>query len=421
MTHRTKNPSAPATAAPPAHVCASPACECGLTRRSLLRLTALAGAGAAAPLLAAGDARAQAFRGDDQPVKIGYLPITDATPLLVAHGRGLFEQEGLKTEAPRLFRSWAQVVEAFIAGQVNVVHLLSPATLWVRYGSKFPARIVAWNHLNGSALTTLPEINSVAELGGRTVAVPFWYSIHNILLQDLLRKEGLAAVTRPRGSGIGPKQVNLVVLPPAEMVSALAGKSIAGFIVADPFNAAAEIAGVGKILRFSGDVWRDHACCVTFLSERDLADKPEWAQRVTTALVKAQLWIRENRLDTATLLSNNHERRYTPHPQRTLAKVLAATDYADYEAAGVVRNKGWHQRRIDFQPYPYPSYTEQLVRATQATTVEGDTAFLQALDPKFVARDLVDDRFVRKAIQAVGGPQTFGISPDFSRRETIVV
>src|SRR2546427_527635 len=213
------------------HICASSDCGCGLTRRDMLRLGALATASVAAPLLAAGDARAQAFKGDDQPVKIGYLPITDATPLLVALGNGLFEAEGLKAEAPRLFRSWAQIVEAFVSGQVNVIHLLTPSTLWVRYGAKFPAKIVAWNHVNGSGLTVLPEIQKVQDLGGKTVAIPFWYSIHNILLQDVLRKAGLTAVTRARGGAVAANEVNLVVLAPAEMVSALAGKSIAGFIV----------------------------------------------------------------------------------------------------------------------------------------------------------------------------------------------
>ena len=140
-------------------------------------------ASVAAPLLSAGDALAQAA-DTDQPVKIGYLPITDATPLLVAHARKLFEAEGLRVDKPRLFRTWAQIVEAFVAGQVNVIHLLSPATLWVRYGTRFPAKVVAWNHVNGSALTVAPGINSVAELGGRTVAIPFWYSIHNVLLQS---------------------------------------------------------------------------------------------------------------------------------------------------------------------------------------------------------------------------------------------
>ena len=401
------------------HVCASPDCGCGFTRRDMLRLSALTTAGVAAPLLAAGDARAQAFKGDDQPVKIGYLPITDATPLLVAHGRKLFEAEGLKTEAPRLFRSWAQIVEAFVAGQVNVIHLLTPAALWVRYGSKFPAKIVAWNHVNGSALTVAPHIDNVEALGGQTVAVPFWYSIHNILLQQLLRAHKLEAVTRPRGAPLAKNEVNLVVLAPAEMVSALASRAIAGYIVADPFNAAAEISGVGKVLRFSGDIWRNHACCITFLSERDLVDKPEWSQRVTNAIVKAQLWTRGNQIDTARLLSAAAEQRYTPHSLQTLSKVLAASDYGSYESSGVVRHKGWLQRRIDFQPYPFPSYTEALVQAIRETKVEGDTRFLAALDPKFVAGDLVDERFVRKAIDAVGGPKVFDLPASLTRREQI--
>lgn len=403
------------------HICASSDCGCGLTRRDMLKLGALTLAGVAAPLLRAGDARAQAFKGDDQPVKIGYLPITDATPLLVAHARKLFETEGLKTESPRLFRSWAQIVEAFVAGQVNVIHLLTPAALWVRYGSKFPAKIVAWNHVNGSALTVDPSVSTVSDLGGRTVAVPFWYSIHNVLLQQVLRANGLTAVTKAKEAQLAANEVNLIVLPPAEMVSALAGKSIAGFIVADPFNALAETKGVGKVLRFSGDVWQNHACCVTFLSERDTSERPEWAQRVTNAIVRAQLWTRSNQLDTAKLLSAAGEGKYTPHALPVLSKVLAATDYASYESSGVVKNKGWYQRRIDFQPYPFPSYTEELVRAVKQTRVEGDTKFLDALDPAFVARDLVDDRFVRRAIDLVGGPSVFGLPADLRRKEVVRV
>lgn len=406
----------------PLHICASSDCDCGLTRRDFLRLSALAGAGAAAPLLFAGDALAQQGpKGDDQPVRIGYLPITDATPLLVAHARKLFEAEGLKSEKPRLFRSWAQIIEAFVAGQVNVIHLLSPATLWVRYGAKFPAKVVAWNHVNGSALTVGNDINQVSDLGGRTVAIPFWYSIHNILLQQILGSSGLSVVTRARDTAVKPNEVNLVVLPPAEMVSALAARSIAGFIVAEPFNAAAETAGIGKVLRFSGDVWKNHACCVTFLAERDIAERPEWAQRVTTAIVKAQLWTRANQLDTAKLLSNGGENRYTPHTLQVLTKVLASTDYAGYEARGLIAHKGWQQRRIDFQPYPFASYTEELVRAVKRTKVEGDTRFLTALDPTFVARDLIDERFVRKAINAVGGPSVFGLPASLLRSEIVAL
>jgi NitT/TauT family transport system substrate-binding protein len=405
----------------PPHICASSDCDCGMTRRDFLRMSALTGTALASQLMFAGDALAQRFKGDDQPVRIGYLPITDAAPLLVAHGRKLFEAQGLKTETPRLFRSWAQIIEAFVAGQVNVIHLLSPATLWVRYGAKFPAKVVAWNHINGSALTVQNNINTIGDLGGKTVAIPFWYSIHNILLQKLLTANNLSVVTRSRGDALKSNEVNLVVMAPSEMVSALASKSIAGYIVAEPFNAAAETAGIGKILRFSGDVWKNHACCVTFLAERDLTDKPEWSQRVTNAIVNAQLWSRSNQTDTAKLLSNAGEGRYTPHQLQTLTKVLATTDYSEYEKRHIVAHPAWQQRRIDFQPFPFASYTEEMVRAIAQTKVEGDTRFLATLDPKFVARDLVDDRFVRKSITAAGGPAAFGLPANLLRSETIAV
>ena len=121
------------------------------TRRDFLKLSAVLSAAGAMPLLSSLQARAAAE--PDAPVRIGYLPITDATPLLVAHNNGLFEAEGIQAERPVLLRSWAQVIEAFISGQVNVIHLLSPMTVWARYGSKVPAKVVAWNHVGGSGLT----------------------------------------------------------------------------------------------------------------------------------------------------------------------------------------------------------------------------------------------------------------------------
>ena len=51
----------------------------------------------------------------------------------------------------------------------------------------FFAKIVAWNNTNGSALAVANSINHISELAGKTVAISFWYSMHNIPLQQLLR------------------------------------------------------------------------------------------------------------------------------------------------------------------------------------------------------------------------------------------
>ncbi|MBD9676578.1 ABC transporter substrate-binding protein [Pseudomonas sp. PDM18] len=389
------------------------------SRRDILKLGALLSAAGALPLLTSLQARAASE--PDAPVRIGYLPITDATPLLVAHANGLFDAEGIKAERPVLLRSWAQVIEAFISGQVNVIHLLSPMTVWARYGSKVPAKVVAWNHVGGSGLTVAPDISDVKQLGGKTLAIPFWYSIHNVVLQSLLRDNGLQAVSKPANAALAANEVNLVVLPPSDMPPALASKRIAGYIVAEPFNALAENLKVGRIQRFTGDVWRNHACCVVFMHEHDLNNRPEWSQKVVNAIVKAQLWTRDNRAEAARLLSKDGENRYTPHAPEVLGRVLApaVSERQQYLADGAIRHADWHEERIDFQPYPFPSYTEELVRRLKDTLIQGDKSFLAALEPTQVAKDLVDDRFVRQALAGVGGLGAFGYPDNFERREEI--
>ncbi|UCV05643.1 ABC transporter substrate-binding protein [Dechloromonas denitrificans] len=385
-----------------------------LSRRDFLRLSALLTGSLALPQLA------RAANPND-PVRIGYLPITDASPLLVAHSKKLFEAQGLEVEAPKLFRSWAQIVEAFMAGQVNVVHLLSPMTVWARYGSNFPAKVVAWNHMSGSALTVAPNIQNVKDLGGKKVAVPFWYSVHNVVLQHLLRENGLTVVTKPAGE-LKANEVALSIMAPPDMGPALANGAIAGFIVAEPFNAAAETNGIGRVLRFTGDVWREHACCVVTMHERDLKERPEWSQKVVNGIVNAQHWLRDNRKEGAQLLSKDAPGKYTPFPPAVLERVLVpnAERQQQYVKEGAIRHPEWKDERIEYQPYPFPSYTEQLVKLLKNTQVEGDNKFLAALDPAFVAKDLVDDRFVRKSIAALGGLKAFGLPEKFTRSETLV-
>ncbi len=122
-------------------------CQYHPSRREMLQLASLFTAGGALPLLSQLEGCKK--KEPDAPVRIGYLPITDATPLLVAHHQGYFDQAGIRSEKPVLLRSWAQLVEAFLAGKVNVVHLLSPMTVWARFGSQVPAKVVAWNHVGG--------------------------------------------------------------------------------------------------------------------------------------------------------------------------------------------------------------------------------------------------------------------------------
>jgi NitT/TauT family transport system substrate-binding protein len=355
----------------------------------------------------------------DPRLRVGYLPITDATPLLAAHGLGLYEDQGLEVARPTLLRSWAQVAEAFQSRQVDLVHLLMPMAVQLRFASDFPLRIVAWNHTGGSGLTVANGIDEVGELAGTTVAIPFWHSIHNTALQLLLEDADLTPIVRGQASA-SEGTVKLVVMAPPDMPPALAQGSISGYIVADPFNAVAEVQGIGKVLRFTGDVWLDHACCVSVMHHDALEERPEWSRRTVEALVRAQAAVRDDRSGTAELLSEAGE-GYLPQPQPAIERALSYYDLSEYTATGAIRHPDWQTSRIGFQPFPFPSYTEELVRRMQATEVDGDRRFLDDLDPAAVHADLVHDRDVRAAIDAVGGPGVFDLPDDLSRTETIDV
>lgn len=346
-------------------------------------------------------------------LRIGYLPITDAAPLLLAHDGGEFAQRNIQTPKPTLFRGWAPLIEALQSGSVDVVHLLMPAAMQLRYEAKVPVKVLAWNHVNGSAITVAPRITEVAQLAGTTVAVPGWYSIHNVVLQQLLRDAGLTAVINQKPDAAAGT-VQLVVLAPADMPTALGAGSVSGYIVAEPFCAVAEVQGIGRILRFTGDVWREHACCVTVVREELVTSSPDLAQRAADAVVAAQLRIRKDRKAAAERLSAGG---YLPQKPAAIAKVLVEHDDHAYVEDGAVQHPDWDQPRIGFQPYAYPSYTEELVRQMRLTAIDADTDWLDRIEPGDVHQDLVATTINSRAIDAAGGLAAFGASR--TRREQV--
>lgn len=191
-----------------------------LSRGEFLRMAGLSGAAFAGGSGVLASCAPGAAR-TPSPVRVGYLPITDATPLLLAHGMGLYEDEGLRAPRPRLFRGWSELAEAFLSRKVDVVHLLMPAAVWMRFAENFPVKLVAWGHVDGSALTVGNGIRELGDLAGETVAVPFWYSIHNLVVQLLLRKAGLSPVLREEPSR-DRGTVRLTVMSPPDMPPALA-------------------------------------------------------------------------------------------------------------------------------------------------------------------------------------------------------
>jgi NitT/TauT family transport system substrate-binding protein len=368
----------------------------GVSRRTTLDY--LAKGGLAALMAASGFNTARAQAADDV-LRIGYLPITDATALLVAHANGYFEEAGLKVAPPTLIRSWSALAEGFAAGKFNIVHLLKPVPVWMRYNNKFPVKILAWGHTNGSGLVVGGDtgITKFSDLGGKRIAVPYWYSMHNIVLQFALRQSNVVPVIKKDGEAIAANECALQILAPPDMPIGLAAKKIDGYIVAEPFNALGELRTGARMLRFTGDIWKNHPCCVICTQEANTKDRPEWTQKVVDAIVRGTIYASQHKEEVAKMLSRDGK-GYLPTPSDAVVKSM--TDYGPaYDRSGAIRHREWKNGRIDFQPWPYPSATKLIVESMNKTVVEGDTTFLKNLDPQFVADDLIDYRFIKSALE----------------------
>jgi NitT/TauT family transport system substrate-binding protein len=338
-------------------------------------------------------------------VTSSYLPITDATPIILAHELGYYKELGIDSDRPVLIRGWAPMAEAFMAGRFNLTHLLAPIPIYMRYSKNFPVKVVAWDHINGSALTVGKEsgIRSYADLGGKQIAIPYWYSMHNIILQMIAREYGIEPVIQSKTAPLGKKQMNLFVMAPPDMPTAIASNAIDGYIVAEPFNAAGELLAQGKIVRFTGDVWKNHPCCVAVMNEKDLADR-EWAHKVIQALVRAELWALNNVEQAAHILSKDGA-KYLPLPEKVIKQAMMKYDMETYGASGTgaIKHPEWATKRLSYQPYQFESATRKIVEMMKITKVDGDISFLQSLDPGKVHGELMYTAGVEAAAAALGG------------------
>jgi NitT/TauT family transport system substrate-binding protein len=342
----------------------------GVNRRDFLKAGVAAAAAAAIPYSSV----AQAKKKWDPVIKLGYIPITDAAALLCAHEKGFLKKQGIDSVKPTLIRGWSPLVEAFSAHRFNLTHLLAPIPVAMRYNTNFPVKVTAWDHTNGSATVVGKHtgITKVEQLGGKQFAVPYWYSNHNIISQKMMRAAGITPVIRPQDAKLGPKECNIVVLPPPSMPPALAAKSIDAYCVAEPFAAMGEVKAGGKILRFTG---------------------------VHNAIIEAQIYLSENREEMAEVLSRDGK-KYYPFPKEVVLRAMTKYDPAYYKNPHAIKHAEWGQDRINFQAWPYPSATKLNVQYLQDSVLTGDTAFVSKLDPEHVAKDLVNYDFVKKALEA---------------------
>ena len=307
--------------------------------------TALAALTALFPLTAAKEAFAQASGKIEKPkLKVGFIPITCATPIIMAHPMGFYAKHGVDVEVVKT-AGWAVIRDKTLNKEYDAAHMLSPMPLAITLGAgatPVPYTMPAVENINGQAITLAMKHKDRRDpktWKGFKFAVPFDYSMHNYLLRYYVAEHGLDP----------DRDIQIRAVPPPEMVANLRADNIDGFLAPDPVNQRAVYDGVGFIHTLSKEIWDGHPCCAFAASKEFVTTLPNTYRALLKAILDATAYARkaENRKEIAAAIAPAN---YLNQPVTVVEQVLTGT-FAD--GLGNVRKV---PDRIDFDPFPWHSF-----------------------------------------------------------------
>lgn len=244
---------------------------------------------------------------------LGFVPLTDAAPLVVAQEKGFFKEMGFDEVILSREPSWKAIADGITSGRLQGAHMLAgmPLSLSLGMGNTSPTPVVRPLVLsrNGNAITldrrflekgvrTLADLKAaIAEEPDKTHTFGMVHpaSMHNLMLRYWLAS-----------GGIDPdKDVQLRAIPPAQMVANLKAGTIDGYCVGDPWNNWAVREGLGYVIATDADIWQGHPEKVLGMPETWVNQHPKAATALIKALLKACQYCddRRNRQEIAHLLA----------------------------------------------------------------------------------------------------------------------
>jgi nitrate/nitrite transport system substrate-binding protein len=365
-------------------------------RRRFLRAvgkgTAMAAISSLLPV-ASMQAMAQEKQGalEKTKLKIGFIPITCATPLIMAKPLGFYDKQGLDVEVIKT-AGWALIRDKMINKEYDATHFLSPMPLAISMGAgsnPVPMNVATIQNTNGQAITLHvkhKDKRDPKQWKGFKFAVPFEFSMHNFLLRYYVAEAGLNPDT----------DIQIRVVPPPEMVANLRAGNIDGYLGPDPFNQRAVYDEVGFLHILTKDLWNGHPCCAFGTSTEFITQNPNTFAALYRSVLTAAAMARQakNRELIAKVIS---PQAYLNQPETVVAQVLTGR-FAD--GLGKVVNV---PDRADFDPMPWQSMAVWMLTQMQRWGyVKGDVDYKQIAEKVFLITD------ARKHMKDLGMPFTPG-------------
>lgn len=271
-------------------------------------------------------------------IKIGIIALTDCSPFVIAHEKGLFKKYGIKSTIAKQ-ASWAAVRDALSGGTIQATHMLIGmpfASTMGLAGSPVKPMIAPWLvNRNGQGISLANKFKGKVTDDPKALK-PF---------VDEAKAKGTPmtfAMTFPPGThamwmryylgagGINPdKDISLITIPPPQMVQNMKIGKMDGFCVGEPWNARAIEEKTGYSSLSTQDMWKDHPEKVCAFTE-EFADKnPRTVKACLKALHEASVWLDnlDNRSEACDIVSGPN---YINCPKEIiLGRMLGRYDMGD--------------------------------------------------------------------------------------------
>jgi nitrate/nitrite transport system substrate-binding protein len=310
---------------------------------------ALSGCGQGSGVVTNSASASQSGNLEKSDLTLGFIPLTDCSPLVIASEKGLYKKYGLNCRIKKM-ASWAATRDAIQKGEIDAAHILTGMIVGFSTGAadvgkqvvRVPMCVLQSLNVNGQAITLQ---KSHLDAGIRTPS-----EIKSAIVEKQLKLT--FAGTFPVGThamwirywlasgGVHPdKDIKLITIPPPQMVANMKTGNMDGFCVGEPWGAQAVEQNIGFTATTTQGIWKNHPEKVLGCTEAFAHAHPRTCAALIAGTLEACRWLDDlkNRPEAAEIIGKTEYVNCKPETIRdrmlgkyVLAPGASVTDEPDY-------------------------------------------------------------------------------------------
>ncbi len=296
-------------------------------------------------------------REDRTIIKMGYMPVITnlAAPLLDKASK---ENESVYFQAVK-FSSFSEMGEALRNDSIDVAFMIAPLAIVLRQqGEDVKVVYIGNRHESSLVVRNDPEINSVSDLSGKTIAVPLKFSGHYLLLKSLKEKYGLYNA---------PK---IVEVNPPDMPAAMISGSLDAYFVGEPFASSTLVNQDSKLLFHVEEEQKNFICNLMLIKQDLIKKEPGLVKLLVESAARSGIWAGQNKEKAATIASE-----YWNQPVELIFHALAADT-----------------NRVVFNRFtPVETELKQMARKMRSLNMLKTDSIEGLIDDRFASKAILED------------------------------